>query len=45
MPGIKAALQRGKIETVLGLVRDGLLTVDEAVKRSKLTEEEFRKLL
>ena len=43
--GINDALRRGKVEAVLELVRDGLLAVDEAVKRAKLTEEEFRKLL
>lgn len=38
-------VEEGILLNLVELVRDGLLAMDEAVKRSKLTEEEFRKLL
>ncbi len=31
----------GKLEILTSLVSDGLLSLDEAVKRSELTEREF----
>lgn len=35
----------GLIEALVGLVRDGLLSVAEAAKRGKMTESEFKKLV
>ena len=36
---------QGLIEALVGLVRDGLLSVAEAAKRGKMTESEFKKLV
>jgi len=43
--GISQGISQGILATLAELVHGGLLAMDEAVKRSKLTEEEFRKLL
>jgi len=38
-------IEKGKLETLLSLVRDGLLSVDEAAKRSDMTVTEVQALL
>ncbi|MDO4339028.1 MAG: hypothetical protein Q4C91_13255 [Eubacteriales bacterium] len=43
--GIREGIQAGKKGTLLELVRDGLLTVEEAAKRLQMDEHEFKKLL
>ncbi|MDO4341077.1 MAG: hypothetical protein Q4C91_23885 [Eubacteriales bacterium] len=43
--GIREGIQAGKKGTLLELVRDGLLTVEEAAKRLQMNEHEFKKLL
>ena len=42
---MKQGMKQGKCSNLAELVSDGLLAMDEAVKRSNLSEEEFRKLL
>ena len=39
--GLQEGLQRGQIQTLAGLVRDGILTVSDAAQRAGLTEAEF----
>ena len=41
--GHEAGLQEGTFLTLAGLVKDGLLSMEEAAKRAQMTEEEFRK--
>ena len=36
--------QEGILETIISLVRDGLLSVSEAAKRTSLSDEEIRRL-
>lgn len=43
--GIQQGREAGQQETLLGLVRDGLLSPEEAAKRLKMSEADFRKLL
>lgn len=43
--GIRQGLEEGQKETLLSLVRDGLLSVEEAAKRLQMSESEFKKLL
>ena len=43
--GHESGLQEGTIKTLLSLVNDGLLAADEAIKRSGLSEQEFKKQL
>ena len=43
--GIEKGIERGKLETLLSLVRDGLLSVEEAAKRSDMTVPEMQALL
>lgn len=40
--GHESGLQEGTVKTLLSLVDDGLLTMEEAVKRSGLNEQEFQ---
>jgi len=42
--GVQAAREEGALLALVSLVRDNLLSLDEAVKRSKLSKEEFLKL-
>ena len=42
--GIEKGMEWG-LQTLAGLVRDGLLSIEEAAKRSNMTIEEFEKLL
>ncbi len=37
--------EEGRQETLVELVRDGILSVSEAAKRLNIPEEEFKKLL
>lgn len=39
----KDILREGALQTLYGLVRDGLLAIEEAAKRADMTVEEFRK--
>lgn len=43
--GIKQGIEQGKLSQLIILVNKGLLTVVDAAKEAKKTEEEFRKLL
>lgn len=43
--GIEQGIEKGKLETLLSLVRDGLLSVEEAAKRSDMTVSEMQRLL
>ena len=43
--GIEQGIEKGKLETLLSLVRDGLLSVEEAAKCSDMTVSEMQKLL
>ncbi len=43
--GMAMGLEQGKLETLLSLVRDGLLSVEEAAKRSDMTVPEMQRLL
>lgn len=43
--GIEVGTKAGKIETLCELVKDNLLSVEEAAKRAKMTIEEFQKEL
>ena len=43
--GIREGKIEGKIEGYVELVRDGLLTVEEAAKRLGMKEEELKKYL
>lgn len=38
-------IEQGKLETLLSLVRDGLLSAEEATKRSDMTVTEVQALL
>ncbi len=40
--GIEQGIERGRLEVLLQFTKDGLITLDEAMKRSGLTEEQFR---
>ena len=42
--GEKKGIEIGKIKTLIGLVKDGLLSLADAAKRSDMTEEEFSEL-
>ena len=41
----KEKFNEGKLETLISLVKDGVLDLAEAIKRSGLTEDEFKKRL
>lgn len=43
--GMQKGIQTGKTEALLDLVRDGLLSPQEAAKRLKMPEDEFMKLI
>ena len=43
--GIEQGIEQGKLETLLSLVRDGLLSIEEAAKRSDMTVPEVQALL
>jgi len=43
--GVALGFEQGKLETLLSLVRDGLLPVEEAAKRSDMTVTEVQALL
>ena len=43
--GVIKGIKQGKLEQLVELVRDGLLSISDAARISKKTEEEFRKLL
>lgn len=42
---LKRGIRQGLEEGLLSLVRDGLLSVEEAAKRLQMSESEFKKLL
>lgn len=43
--GFDKGFSKGIIETLVGLVKDNLLSIAEASKRANMTEEEFKKYL
>ena len=43
--GLEQGKETGKINTLLSLVRDGLLSAEEAAKRTDMTVEEIQNLL
>ncbi len=43
--GMQQGIQRGALQQLIDLVRDNLLSLDEAVKRAGITREEFVKQL
>lgn len=43
--GIKEGIEVGKFETLRELVKDGILSIEEAAKRAEMTVEEFEKEL
>lgn len=43
--GIEQGIEQGTLATLCGLVRDNLLSVEEAAKRVSMTEEEFQEML
>ena len=43
--GIEVGTKTGKLETLCELVKDGLLSIEEAAKRVDMTVEEFEKEL
>lgn len=43
--GIKEGIEVGKFETLSDLVKDNLLSIEEAAKRAEMTVEEFKKAL
>ena len=43
--GFDKGFTKGIIETLVGLVKDNLLSIAEASKRANMTEEEFKKYL
>lgn len=43
--GIQQGIEQGRLTTLISLVQDGLLPVEEAAKRAELTVEAFEKLL
>ena len=43
--GLEQGIETGKINTLLSLVRDGLLSAEEAAKRTDMTVEEIQNLL
>ena len=42
---LKQGIRQGLEEGLLSLVRDGLLSVEEAARRLQMSESEFKKLL
>lgn len=43
--GYKRGVEQGTVNTLVFLVRDGLLSAEVAAERSNMTKEEFEKLL
>ncbi len=43
--GIEKGIEQGRRSTLIALVQDGLLSVEEAAKRTEMTVEDFQKLL
>ena len=43
--GRQEGRQEGIVSTLVFLVRDGLLSTDDAAKRADMTKEEFEKLV
>ncbi len=43
--GIQQGIQQGALNTLVFLVKDGLLSVDVAAERTNMTKEEFEKIL
>ena len=43
--GRQAGIQEGRLESYAELVRDGILSVEEAAKRLHMKEEELKKYL
>lgn len=43
--GMERGTQRGKIDTLIELVRDGILSVTDAAQRAEMTVEEFANLI
>lgn len=43
--GYRRGRQEGTVSTLVFLVRDGLLSTDDAAKRADMTKEEFEKLV
>ena len=41
--GIQKGIQQGIMETLVSLVRDGILTIEEAANRADMTPEDFQK--
>lgn len=38
-------IEQGRLNTLIALVQDGLLSVEEATKRAEMTVEDFKKLV
>ncbi len=43
--GIKQGIEKGKLTTLIALVQDGLLSIEEAAKRAGMTVEDMQKLI
>ena len=43
--GIEKGIEQGRLITLIALVQDGLLPVEEAAKRAEMTVEDFKKLV
>ena len=43
--GIEKGIEQGRQNTLIALVQDGLLPVEEAAKRAEMAVEDFKKLL
>ena len=43
--GIEKGIELGQLRTLLSLVKEGLLPLDKAIKKSGLTEKEFKEKL
>ena len=43
--GIQQGMQQGKIDLMIGMVKDNIISINDAAKRLKMTESEFLKLM
>ena len=43
--GEKSGLEKGKLVTLISLVKEGLLPLDKAIEKSGFTEKEFKEKL
>lgn len=43
--GVAKGIAKGKVETLVSLVLDGIITKEEAAKRAEMTEKEFDEVL